>query len=71
MTPDALEDLIEASTPSMIGGLVLFMFFIVYGIAKESKAGKEGTLWLLAVLCMGVVGYIAKVILEFVLKQKL
>jgi hypothetical protein len=55
----------------MIGGLVLFMFFIVYGIAKESKAGKEGTLWLLAVLCMGVVGYIAKVILEFVLKQKL
>jgi hypothetical protein len=30
----------------MIGGLILFMFFIVYGIAKESKAGKEGTIWL-------------------------
>lgn len=64
MTPDALEDLIEVATPWMIGGLIVFMFFIVYGIAKESKAGKEGTLWLLAVLCMGVVGYIAKVILE-------
>ena len=71
MTPDALEVLIEAGTPWMIGGLVIFMFFIVYGIAKESKAGKEGTLWLLGVLCMGVVGYIAKVILEFLLKQKL
>jgi hypothetical protein len=71
MTPDALEDLIEAGTPWMIGGLVVFMFFIVYGIAKESKAGKEGTLWLLAVLCMGVVGYIAKIIIEFLLKQKL
>ena len=71
MAPDALEDLIETATPWMIGGLVIFMFFIVYGIAKESKAGKEGTLWLLGVLCMGVVGYIAKVILEFLLKQKL
>jgi len=40
MTPDALEDLIEAATPWMIGGLIVFMFFIVYGIAKESKAGK-------------------------------
>jgi hypothetical protein len=39
MTPDALEDLIEAGTPWMIGGLVLFMFFIVYGIAKESNEG--------------------------------
>jgi len=71
MTPDALEDLIEAATPWMIGGLIGFMFFIVYGIAKESKAGKEGTLWLLAVLCMGVVGYVAKIIIEFVFKQKL
>ena len=71
MASNEIEALIEAGTPFMIGGLILFMFFIVYGIAKESKAGKEGTLWLLAVLCMGVVGYIAKVILEFVLKQKL
>ena len=71
MKPDALEDLIEAATPWMIGGLIVFMFFIVYGIAKESKAGKEGTLWLLAVLCMGVVGYVAKIIIEFIFKQKL
>ena len=71
MTPDALEDLIEVATPWMIGGLIVFMFFIVYGIAQESKAGKEGTLWLLAVLCMGVVGYVSKIIIEFVFKQKL
>jgi Protein of unknown function (DUF2788) len=71
MTPNEIEALIEAGTPFMIGGLILFMFFIVYGIAKESKAGKEGTIWLLSVLCMGVVGYIAKIILEFVFKQKL
>jgi hypothetical protein len=71
MTADALEDLIEAGTPWMIGGLVIFMFFIVSSIAKESKAGKEGTLWLLGVLCMGVLGYIAKVIIEIVLLPKL
>ncbi|NBW52788.1 MAG: hypothetical protein EBR39_02510 [Betaproteobacteria bacterium] len=28
-------------------------------------------MWLLSVLWMGVVGYIAKIILEFVFKQKL
>ena len=55
----------------MIGELVLFMFFIVFNIAKESKAGKEGTLWLLAVLCMGVIGYIVKIILEFLLNRHL
>jgi hypothetical protein len=71
MTSDALENLIQAGTPWMIGGLVLFMFFIVFNIAKESKAGKEGTLWLLAVLCMGVIGYIVKIILEFLLNRHL
>ena len=71
MSPDALEDLIKLATPFMIAGLVLFMFFIVLGIAKESKAGKEGTLWLLVVLCMGVIGYVLKVILEYVLSKHL
>lgn len=45
--------------------------FIVFNIAKESKAGKEGTLWPLAVLCMGVIGYIVKVILEYILSKHL
>lgn len=71
MTSEALENLIQASTPWMIGGLVLFMFFIVFNIAKESKAGKKGALWLLAVLCMGVIGYIVKVILEYILNKHL
>ena len=45
--------------------------FIVFNIAKESKAGKEGTLWLLAVLCMGVISYIVQVSLEYILSKHL
>jgi len=34
MASNEIEALIEAGTPFMIGGLILFMFFIVFGIAK-------------------------------------
>jgi hypothetical protein len=44
----------------LIGGLVLFMGFIVWDLAKKSKAGRYGTLVLFGALGLGVLGFIIK-----------
>ncbi|WP_447532196.1 DUF2788 domain-containing protein, partial [Pseudomonas aeruginosa] len=40
--------------------LILFMAFIVWELAKKSKAGKFGTLILFLALGLGVLGFIIK-----------
>ena len=47
-----------------IGGLMAFMVFIMYRLARESKAGRFGTLVIFASLGLGLVGLIAKKIIE-------
>ncbi len=44
----------------LISGLVLFMAFIVYDLAKKSKAGKWGTFVLFGALGLGVLGFLIK-----------
>ncbi|HJV85472.1 MAG TPA: DUF2788 domain-containing protein [Noviherbaspirillum sp.] len=51
-----------------IGGLILFMLFIIGEIAWRSKAGKRGTFVLFLVLSVGMFGFVAKEILQAVLK---
>ena len=46
-----------------LGGFVLFMFFIIWNLAKESKAGRLGTFVLVFVLAFGMMGFLAKTIL--------
>lgn len=46
--------------PLLIGGLVLFMGFIVWDLAKQSQAGRFGTLVLFFALGLGVLGFIIK-----------
>ncbi|MBV1869975.1 MAG: DUF2788 domain-containing protein [Gammaproteobacteria bacterium] len=41
-------------------GLFLFMFFIVYDLSKQSKAGKLGTIVLFGGLCLGMLGFLMK-----------
>ena len=41
-------------------GLFLFMFFIVYDLAKKSKAGKLGTFVMFGALCLGMLGFLMK-----------
>lgn len=48
-----------------VGGLILYMLFIVANLAKESKAGRTGTLVLFFVLSFGMVGFVAKTVLEW------
>ena len=45
-------------------GLILFMLFIIGNLARESKAGKYGTLWLFAALGVGFIGFVAKSLIQ-------
>ncbi len=46
-----------------IGGLILFMLFIVWDLAKTSKAGRLGTAVLFLALALGLAGFLIKTIL--------
>ncbi|MGI9273609.1 MAG: DUF2788 domain-containing protein [Endozoicomonas sp.] len=48
---------------SLLSALVIFMGFIVYDLAKKSRAGKFGTMVLFGALCLGVLGFIIKAVL--------
>jgi len=50
-----------------IGALMLLMLFIVYDLAKQSKAGRFGTLVLFLGLGLGLVGFGVNTLLELVL----
>ncbi|MFO8046169.1 MAG: DUF2788 domain-containing protein [Halomonas sp.] len=56
-------------TPIMIGGLILFMGFIIWDLAKKSNAGRFGTLMLFIVLGAGMLGYIFKVVITWILES--
>ena len=45
-------------------GLILFMLFIIGNLAKESKAGKYGAMWLFIALGLGFVGFVAKGLIQ-------
>ncbi len=45
--------------------LILYMLFIIGNLAKQSKAGRYGTLWMFLALGLGFVGFIAKGLIEY------
>jgi len=47
--------------------LILFMLFIIGHLAWESKAGKVGTLVLFLALALGIVSFVAKYVIKWVL----
>ena len=47
-----------------VGAFILFMLFIIGEIAWRSKAGKTGTFVLFFVLSFGMLGFIAKGIIQ-------
>lgn len=46
-----------------VGGLIAFMCFIMWDLAKESKAGRFGTFILFTALGLGLLGFIIKTVL--------
>ena len=50
-----------------LGFLICFMLFIIYDLAKESKAGRFGTFILFFVLAFGILGFVAKNVIEWIM----
>ncbi len=50
-----------------VGAFILYMFFIVFNLARESKAGKFGTFVLFLVLSFGMLGFLAKNLIQWML----
>jgi hypothetical protein len=50
-----------------VGGLIIFMFFIVWDLAKKSKAGKFGTFILFGVLGFAIMVFVIKEVFVHVL----
>ncbi|MBS0412868.1 MAG: DUF2788 domain-containing protein [Proteobacteria bacterium] len=52
-----------------VGAFMAYMLFIIGHLAWESKAGKFGTFVLFLALAFGMVGFVAKLIIEWVLER--
>ncbi len=50
-----------------VGAFILYMLFIVLNLARESKAGKFGTFMLFQVLSFGMLGFLAKNLIQWML----
>jgi len=46
-----------------VGGLIAFMMFIMWDLAKKSNAGKFGSIILFTALGLGLLGFIIKTVL--------
>lgn len=52
-----------------VGAFMLYMLFIIGQLARESKAGKFGTFVLFLALAFGMVGFVAKAIIQWVIEH--
>ena len=52
-----------------VTGFMLYMLFIIFQLARESKAGKFGTFVLFLVLAFGMLGFVAKQVIIWILES--
>ena len=50
-----------------LGLMIAFMLFIIWDLAKQSNAGRLGTFVLFFVLAFGMLGFIAKSVIKWVM----
>ena len=58
------EQFADLSLTLGIGGLILFMVFIMYRLSRESGAGRFGTIMIFISLGLGLVGFIVKTLIQ-------
>ncbi len=51
-----------------ITGFILFMLFIIWELARKSNVGVHGTIVMFFVLGTGMIGFIAKFLIKFMLR---
>lgn len=52
-----------------VGAFMLYMLFIIGHLAWESKAGRFGTFVLFLALAFGMVGFVAKFIIQWMIEK--
>jgi hypothetical protein len=50
-----------------VGAFMLFMVFIIFRLARDSKAGRLGTFVLFLALGFGLVGFVAKGLIKYLM----
>lgn len=63
------EQISEFGLTFGLTAFMLFMLFIIWDLAKQSKAGRLGTFVLFFVLAFGMLGFIAKQIISWILNM--
>jgi hypothetical protein len=61
------EQISEFGLTFGLTGFMLFMLFIIWDLAKKSQAGRFGTFVLFFVLAFGILGFVAKQVIAWVL----
>ncbi len=61
------EQLAQWGATFGVGAFILYMLFIVLQLARESNAGRFGTFVLFVVLAFGMLGFVAKSIIAWLL----
>ncbi len=57
------EQIAEFGLTFGLSGFILFMLFIIWDLARKSRAGRLGTFVLFFVLAFGMFGFVAKTII--------
>jgi hypothetical protein len=52
-----------------VGAFMLYMLFIIAQLARESKAGRFGTFVLFLGLAFGMVGFVAKMLIQWMIER--
>jgi hypothetical protein len=63
-----IEQFESVSLTLGIGGLVLYMVYVMYKLAQESGAGRFGTLMIFLTLGLGIIGFAAKSVIQLVIE---
>jgi hypothetical protein len=72
MAPGTLWGFTEAQIAQFgltfgVGAFIAYMLFIVFNLARESRAGRFGTFVLFMVLSFGMLGFLAKNLIQWML----
>ncbi|WP_068807725.1 DUF2788 domain-containing protein [Thauera phenolivorans] len=54
----------DISLKVLFTALIVYMLFIIGNLARQSKAGKYGTIWMFLALGLGFVGFVAKAFIQ-------
>lgn len=52
-----------------VGGFIGLMLYIIWKLARESRAGRLGTFVLFFVLSFGMLGFIAKTVMQWFMER--